>query len=71
MQHFSRAIGLDPQHAGAINNRGVMLMDHGQLQAAREHFVRALEISPGYEEARINLEEVQRRIKKVERDLRK
>ncbi len=53
--------GLDPQYVGALINRGVMLMDQGQLEAARKHFARALEIRPGYVEARLNLEEVQKR----------
>jgi len=54
-------VTLDPMHAGALNNRGVMLMENGQLEVARKHFVRALEVSPGHQEARLNMEEVQRR----------
>ena len=63
MQYFSRALAIDPRHSGALNNRGLVLMDHGYLEEARKHFARALEISPDYEEARLNLEEVQRRQK--------
>ena len=63
MRHFTTAVNLDPLHAGALNNRGVMLMEDGQLEAARKHFARALEISPAYQEARLNLDEVERRLK--------
>ena len=63
MQHFSSALALDPRNPAALNNRGVILMDNGQLEVARKHFARALEISPAYEEARINLEEVDKRIR--------
>ncbi|MEE4263998.1 MAG: tetratricopeptide repeat protein [Desulfobacteraceae bacterium] len=62
MQHFSSALALDPRNPAALNNRGVILMDSGQLEVARKHFARALEISPAYEEARINLEEVNKRM---------
>ncbi|MBW2443629.1 MAG: tetratricopeptide repeat protein [Deltaproteobacteria bacterium] len=66
MQHFSRALALDPRHTGALNSRGVLLMDHGQLELARKHFALALEISPDYEEARLNLAEVDKRIRQAE-----
>ena len=66
MHHFSKALALDPRHPGALNNRGVLLMDHGKLEAARKHFILALEISPDYKEAQLNLEEVDKRLKKGE-----
>ena len=63
LQHFTRALTIDPGHPDALNNRGLVLMSRGQLAAAREHFARALEISPGYQDARLNLERVNRLIK--------
>ncbi|MBW2338119.1 MAG: tetratricopeptide repeat protein, partial [Deltaproteobacteria bacterium] len=63
MKHFTRALTIDSEHVGALNNRGLVLMSRGQLDAARQHFARALEISPGYQDTRLNLERVNRLIK--------
>jgi hypothetical protein len=41
-------------------------MEDGQLEAARKHFARVLEISPGYEPARLDLEEANKRIQEGE-----
>ena len=57
-------VALDPRHPDAIYNRGLILMEDGQLEVARKHFARVLEISPGYEPARLGLEEVEKRIRK-------
>ena len=66
MQHFSSAVALDPRHPDALYNRGIILMEDGQFEVARKHFARVLEISPGYEPARINLEEVNKRMRNAE-----
>ncbi len=63
MQHFTEALALDPRHLGALNNRGLLLMDIGQLEPARKHFALALEVNPNYEEARLNLDEVDKRLR--------
>ena len=61
MEQFTKALTINPQHAGAHNNLGLVLMRQGQLEAAYRHFSRALEINPHYEEARRNLEELERK----------
>jgi len=55
---INRALVLNPQHAGAHNNIGLILKDSGQIEAAYRHFSRALEINPNYEEARQNFEDI-------------
>ncbi len=57
-RHFSRALALDPRHAGAHTNLGLVLKDRGQIEAAHQHFSRALEINPNFEEARRNLADI-------------
>lgn len=67
-RHFSRALGLDPQNAGAHNNLGLILKDRGQIKAAYQHFSRALEINPNFDEARRNLEKMEKLIQVTGKD---
>jgi lipoprotein NlpI len=55
------ALAINPEHVGALNNLGIVLMRQGQLDAAYRNFSRALEINPGYEEARRNLEDLEQK----------
>jgi tetratricopeptide (TPR) repeat protein len=52
---FGRALALDPENAGALNNRGTALAALGQADAARADFLRALERDPCLFDARVNL----------------
>jgi tetratricopeptide (TPR) repeat protein len=55
LDEFGRAIALDPKNARNFNNRGVAFGYLGLPEAARDDFLRAIEIDPGLTEARENL----------------
>ena len=44
---FERAVELDPDNAGALNDLGVALEQQGDFAKAREMFDRALKLKPG------------------------
>lgn len=46
LEHFSRAIELDPKDIQALNGRGAILTDRRQFTAAMEDFDRVLSIEP-------------------------
>ncbi len=52
IEHFEKAVRLEPTDAGAHNNLGLALAGAGRLEAAIPHFRQALEIRPGLAEAR-------------------
>ncbi|MGQ0677710.1 MAG: tetratricopeptide repeat protein, partial [Rhodospirillales bacterium] len=51
---FERAVALDPGHAAAWNNRGVVLKALGRLDQAVESYDRALAAKPDFAEAAAN-----------------
>ncbi|MDP6651616.1 MAG: tetratricopeptide repeat protein, partial [Gammaproteobacteria bacterium] len=53
--NFNHAIGIDPNHAEAYSNLGILLKQKGDLGAAIESYTRAIEIKPDYAEAHSNL----------------
>ena len=55
LDEFTHAVAADPRDALSFNNRGVAFQMLGQTAAARADFERALEIKPGFAEARQNL----------------
>lgn len=46
LQHFERAVRINPNHAGLRSNLGVALAGQGQYEGALQHFERALRINP-------------------------
>jgi len=55
MARYQRAIALHADNAMANLNLGALLARRDDLYGARAHYERALEISPGYQQARTNL----------------
>jgi protein O-mannosyl-transferase len=55
MDHFLRALQIDPDYTEAQNNLGVVLARNGNLDDAIEHYRTALNIKPGYSDAYYNL----------------
>ena len=55
-KQFARVLALDSRHAEAHYNLGLLQKERGQADAANQHFARALEINPDFEEARRNLD---------------
>jgi Flp pilus assembly protein TadD len=51
---------MDPNHAKAHNNLGVILAQIGNIRAASEQFARALELDPDNEDAAVNLEQARK-----------
>ncbi len=60
IEHFRRALEIDPSFADAQNNWGSILVQQGRFTEAIEHFRRALAIDPGFTEAQRNLDRVLR-----------
>ncbi len=56
LESFDKARTLDPTQAEIHNNRGIVLYELGRLDEAREACERALEIDPGFDDARRNLD---------------
>ncbi|HYM62895.1 MAG TPA: tetratricopeptide repeat protein [Thermoanaerobaculia bacterium] len=52
---YSRALALDPRHAGAHVNLGRLLHEEHAIRAAEDHYRRALAIDPTHETAAFNL----------------
>ena len=59
-QRFEEAIRVDPHSAVAFNNLGSVLAMRGRIAEAERAFRRAVEIDPGYADARRNLEQARR-----------
>ncbi len=60
LMHYRKALSVWPGFPEANNNIGVLLMEAGDFDAAREHFQRAIESAPGFLEAMVNLGNVYR-----------
>jgi 4-amino-4-deoxy-L-arabinose transferase-like glycosyltransferase len=58
IHHYREAIRLHADNALANHNLGAVLAAQGDLEAAKAHFERALEIAPSYLQARENLARV-------------
>jgi spermidine synthase len=56
------AIDLMPDSAEAHNDLGVALASMGRVEEAAQHFQRAIQLEPGFAEARRNLESAQHRL---------
>ena len=53
--YYQRALKIDPDHAIANNNLGVLLQSSGDAQKAKRCYEKAIEINPNYVEAHNNL----------------
>jgi spermidine synthase len=56
--HYRTALSLDPEDATTHNNLGSALMAQGNLNEAGAHFMRALQIRPGFQQAQNNLQRI-------------
>lgn len=54
IDHYQRALALQPDNAESHNNLAVALQDRGQLLLAEQHFQQALRLNPGYAAAYCN-----------------
>ncbi len=59
IEHYSKAVELNPTQAVILNNLGALYARHGDLAKAVECFNRALTIKPDLQPARENLENAQ------------
>jgi tetratricopeptide (TPR) repeat protein len=50
--YYRRALVVEPKNPGIYFNLGVALGNKGELKEAIEHFRRAIDLKPDYEEAR-------------------
>jgi Flp pilus assembly protein TadD len=55
MEHFEKALKINPRFAKAHNSLAVVLAQKGRTDEAISHLRKALEIQPDYEEAKRNL----------------
>ena len=55
IEHYQKALDLQPDYAMAHNNLGNALLDQGKVVEAVAHFRKALDIQPAYAEAHNNL----------------
>jgi tetratricopeptide (TPR) repeat protein len=55
IEHYRKALEINPCYAEADNNLGRIFLDEGRLSEAKEYFRRAIQIKPGAEEAHNNL----------------
>ena len=53
--HYAAALRLDPGHAAAANNLGLIHAARGRFDAAADHYLHALDANPGYAPAAYNL----------------
>jgi Flp pilus assembly protein TadD len=58
LEHYGEALRLNPAWPEAHNNLGTALARRGRYLEASQHFRKALEIRPGFEAARVNLEKI-------------
>ncbi|PYP69137.1 MAG: hypothetical protein DMD36_11130 [Gemmatimonadetes bacterium] len=52
---YEQALALDDRFAAVHNNLGNVLVMQGKLEEGKRHYRRALELNPGYADARRNL----------------
>ena len=55
IEHFQKALQINPEFAGAHNNLGMALATQGKTAAAIEHYQQALETAPRYANVHNNL----------------
>ena len=55
IDHYRKALKINPNHVEAYNNLGLALADRGQFDEAVDHYRQALEIKPDFVEAHNNL----------------
>jgi len=53
IDYFNRALGIDPEHADALFNHGVVYQEAKQYQKAYDSFQKAAELDPDMQEARL------------------
>ncbi len=58
LEHFNKAIAINPAYPGVYNNRGGMYADEGKHELAIKDFKRALSLRPNYVEPFYNLGKV-------------
>ncbi|MBI4567588.1 MAG: tetratricopeptide repeat protein [Planctomycetes bacterium] len=54
IEEFDRVLSIDPEHAGANNNKGIVYMQKGEYDRALENFDRAIELSPHHAAYHVN-----------------
>jgi tetratricopeptide (TPR) repeat protein len=60
VQACRAALVINPQHAGALNNMGVALMEHGRVTEARDVIAEAIRLNPRFAAAQNNLGNAER-----------
>jgi tetratricopeptide (TPR) repeat protein len=63
IEHLSEAIAIDPEYSEYYNDRGMVHFRSGNLEAARQDYLRAIALSPPYYEVWTNLGQCLRRAK--------
>ena len=55
LNEIEAKIRIYPGYADLTNQMGILLMKGGDLKDAKRHFLKALQLNPDYQEARLNL----------------
>jgi lipoprotein NlpI len=56
MFHFAETIRISPDYVETYNKIGMILAEQGKYYKAKVFFSRALQLDPGFSEARTNLD---------------
>lgn len=64
IDHYRKAIEIDPERPSVHNDLGILLARRGQMEEAADHFAEALKRRPDFSEARRNLEQALRLMKR-------
>ena len=65
IQDYDRAIELDPNNAGAFNNRGNAYRDKEMYERAMQDYDRALQIDPNHARAIQNKRDLQSQVNRI------
>ena len=64
---YKETLNTNPDHVGAHNNLGVILLQLGKLQEAKSSYQKAIQINPNYVSAHNNLGEIFRNLKEFQK----
>ena len=64
---YRQTLNTNPDHVGAHNNLGVILLQLGKLQEAKSSCQKAIQINPNYASAHNNLGEIFRNLKEFQK----
>ncbi len=65
IENLKKALVINPTDPDLHRNLAFVMKKQGDLEGARQHFSRVLEINPANEMARRNLEEIERRMQEA------